>query len=523
MNYARVAPTLDASPAGRDPGRLGPRRLTPARRPVVWPARPAPSARRSQPARTATGTLAGVKSIVEPLDDNRVKLTIEVPEAEMEAAVDDAFKRLARQIRMPGFRPGRAPRKLLEAQLGSGAGRSEALRASVPEYYAQAVIDHDVDVISSPEIEIIDGQESGPVSFGAVVEVRPSVSISGYEGLQIEIPSPVVDDAETQGEIDRFLGAFAELSPVARPAADGDHVTIDINGSVGGEAIAGLTASDYDYVVGTGAVVAEIDQNLRGAAVGDIVEFEADHPDPDEDRPLRFRVLVKEVSQTVLPDLDDELVAAHTEYATASELRADIESRQSAMKILRCHMARDQALTVALAEMVAEEPPAAMIDREVEARLVDLDEEFRRRGSDISSAGRPVEEIAEELRVPAARAVKFDLALRAVASAEGLEPSDADVDADIERAATRPDANGATPDELRAKLVETGQLSSLRAALAKSAARRWLLDRAVLVGPDGEAIAPEALELPEGDDEADDPEAPESDAGEAADTEQEDS
>ena len=483
-----------------------------------------------------TGTLAGVKSIVEALDDNRVKLTIEVPEAEMEAAVDDAFKRLARQIRMPGFRPGRAPRKLLEAQLGSGAGRSEALRASVPEYYAQAVIDHDVDVISSPEIEIIDGQESGPVSFGAVVEVRPSVSISDYEGLQIEVPSPVVDAAETQGEIDRFLGAFAELSPVGRPAADGDHVTIDINGSVGGEAIAGLTASDYDYVVGTGAVVAEIDQNLRGAAVGDIVEFGADHPDPDEDRPLRFRVLVKEVSETVLPDFDDELVAAHTEYATAAELRADIESRQSAMKILRCRMARDQALTVALAEMVAEEPPSAMVDREVEARLVDLDEEFRRRGSDISSAGRPVEEIAEELRVPAARAVKFDLALRAVASAEGLEPSDADVDADIERAATRPDANGATPDELRAKLVETGQLSSLRAALAKSAARRWLLDRAVLVGPDGEVIAPEALDLPEADDDDDpealelpeaddddDPEAPESDAGEAADTEQEDS
>ena len=481
-----------------------------------------------------------MKSIVEPLDDNRVKLTIEVPEAEMEAAVDDAFKRLARQIRMPGFRPGRAPRKLLEAQLGSGAGRSEALRASVPEYYALAVIEHDVDVISSPEIEIIDGQESGPVSFGAVVEVRPSVSISGYEGLQIEVPSPAVDAAETQEEIDRFLGTFAELSPVGRPAADGDHVAIDINGSVGGEAIAGLTASDYDYVVGTGAVVAEIDQNLRGAAVGDIVEFEADHPDPDEDRPLRFRVLVKEVSETVLPDFDDELVAAHTEHATAAELRADIESRQSAVKVLRCRLAREQALTVALAELVAEEPPAAMVDREVEARLADLDEEFRRRGSDISSAGRPVEEIAEQLREPAARAVKFDLALRAVASAEGLEPSDAEVDADIERAAAIPEADGATPDELRAGLVETGQLSSLRAALAKSAARRWLLDRSVLVGPEGEVIDPEALELPElpegtdddpeapelpedTDDDPEVPELPESDPGEATDEEQEDS
>lgn len=461
-----------------------------------------------------TSTLAGVKSIVEPLDDNRVKLTVEVPEDEMEAAVDDAFKRLARQVRMPGFRPGRAPRKLLEAQLGSGAGRSEALRASVPEYYAQAVIDHDVDVISSPEIEIIDGEESGPVSFGAVVEVRPSISISGYENLEIEILSPLADEAETEEEINRFLRTFAELSPVNRPAADGDHVTIDINGSVGGEAIAGLTASDYDYVVGTGAVVAEIDENLRGAAVGDIVEFEAEHPDPDEDRPLRFRVLVKEVSETVLPDLDDELVAAHTEHATAAELRAGIEARQSAMRVLRGRMAREQGLIVALADLVAEEPPPAMIDREVEAQLVDMDEELRRRGGDISSTGQPVEEIAEQLREPAVRAVKFDLALRAVASAEGLEPSDADVEAEIEQAATRPDVRGATPDELRARLVETGQLSSLRASMAKSAARKWLLDRVVLIGPDGEVIDPEALEPPEGAD--DDPQAPDFAIGEAA-------
>ena len=208
-----------------------------------------------------------MKSIVEPLDDNRVKLTVEVPEAEIEAEVDEAFKRLAHQVRMPGFRPGRAPRKLLEAQLGPGAGRSEALRTSVHKYYDLAVIEHDVDVIDLPEIEIIDGQESGSMSFGAVVEVRPRVAIAGYEGLRIEVPNPAIDDAEIEEQVDRFRRTFAELVSVGRPAADGDHVTIDITGTVGAETIAGLTASDYDYVVGTGAVVAEIDENLRGAAV----------------------------------------------------------------------------------------------------------------------------------------------------------------------------------------------------------------------------------------------------------------
>lgn len=453
-----------------------------------------------------------MKSIVEPLDDNRVKLTVEVPEAEMEAAVDEAFKRLARQIRMPGFRPGRAPRKLLEAQLGPDAGRSEALRTSVPEYYALAVIEHDVDVIDSPEIEIIDGQESGSVSFGAVVEVRPSVSISGYEGLRIEVPNPAVDEAEIEEEVDRFRYTFSDLAPVGRPAADGDHVTIDITGTVGAETIAGLTASDYDYVVGTGAVVAEIDENLRGAAVGDILEFGAEHPELDEDSPLRFKVLVKEVSETVLPELDDELVAAYTEHATVTEFRDEIKARHKALKVLRCRLARERALAEALAGLVAEEPPRAMVDRHIAARLDDLDERLREEGGDLSSVERPWEELVEQFRPSAVQDAKLDLALRAVAAAESLEATEADVYAELEQAAAADPDGDDDADQMRDRMAETGRLSSLRASLTKRAALVWVRDRVVLVDSDGEVIDPEALEFPEEEDaeeEDDDPEAQE--------------
>lgn len=454
-----------------------------------------------------------MKSIVEPLDDNRVKLTVEVPEAEMEAAVDEAFKRLARQIRMPGFRPGRAPRKLLEAQLGPDAGRSEALRTSVPEYYALAVIEHDVDVIDSPEIEIIDGQESGSVSFGAVVEVRPSVSISGYEGLRIEVPNPAVDEAEIEEEVDRFRYTFSDLAPVGRPAADGDHVTIDITGTVGAETIAGLTASDYDYVVGTGAVVAEIDENLRGAAVGDILEFGAEHPELDEDSPLQFKVLVKEVSETVLPELDDELVATYTEHATVAEFRDEIKARHKALKVLRCRLARERALAEALAGLVAEEPPRAMVDRHIAARLDDLDERLREEGGDLSSVQRPWEELVEQFRPPAVQDAKLDLALRSVAAAESLEATEADVCAELEQAAAAGPDGDDDADQMRARMAETGQLSSLRASLTKRAALAWVRDRVVLIdSDDGEVIDREALEFPEEEDaeeEDDDPEAQE--------------
>lgn len=445
-----------------------------------------------------------MKSIVEPLDDNRVKLTVEVPEAEIEAEVDEAFKRLAHQVRMPGFRPGRAPRKLLEAQLGPGAGRSEALRSSVHKYYDLAVIEHDVDVIDLPEIEIIDGQESGSMSFGAVVEVRPRVSIAGYEGLRIEVPNPAIDDAEIEEQVDRFRRTFAELVSVGRPASDGDHVTIDITGTVGAETIAGLTASDYDYVVGTGAVVAEIDENLRGAAVGDILEFEAEHPEPDEDRPLRFRVLVKEVSETVLPDLDDELVAAHTEHATAAEFRDEIEARQQTLKVLQCCMAMDRALAESLAELVAEEPPRAMVDRHLAARLEDLDERLREKGGDLESVERPWEEIVERFRPPAVLDAKLDLALRAVAAAEGLEATDADVYAEFEQAAADSDGDD-DPEQIRARMAEAGRLLSLRASLSKQAALAWVRDRVVLIdSDDGTVIDREALEFPEGEPEEQD-------------------
>ena len=125
----------------------------------------------------STGTLAAVRSSVETLTDNRVKLTVELDEAEFETEVEAAFKRIAREVRIPGFRPGRAPRRLLEAQLGPQAGRVEALRASLPDYYARAVVEHDIDVIDMPEIEITEGSESGPVCFDATVDVRPAIGV----------------------------------------------------------------------------------------------------------------------------------------------------------------------------------------------------------------------------------------------------------------------------------------------------------------------------------------------------------
>ncbi len=438
-----------------------------------------------------------MKSTVETLDDNRVKLSVEVDEETFDVAVDAAFKRIAKEVRMPGFRPGKAPRRLLEAQFGSAVGREEALREAMPEYYAQAVIEHDVDVVAPPEIEITGGQEDGPVQFDAVVEIRPSVSAAGYDGLRVEIPNPVASAEEIDEQIDNLRRNFAELSVVERAAADEDHVTIDIEAIHGDEPVPGLTTTDYDYLLGSGAVVPEIDENLRGASAGDEVEFSADHPDPEEEEPLQFSITVKEVKEAVLPDLDDEFAKANSEFETVEDLRADMADRMNTMRIQQANMAVQQNTAEALAALVTDEIPESMMENEINARIQDLVQRLQQQGMDVGAyldaVGQTAETLAAEFREPAEQAVKVDLALRSVADLQGLVPDDDRIDEVIAEMAG---PSGQDPDELKARLAEVGQISALRSDLAKQAAMEWLTDNVELVDENGDAIDREALEFP---------------------------
>ncbi len=477
--------------------------------------------------RNGAGKLLAVRSSVETLSDNRVKLTVELDEAEFETEVEAAFKRIAREVRIPGFRPGRAPRRLLEAQLGAQAGRIEALRASLPDYYSRAVVEHEVDVIDSPEIEITHGEESGPVSFDAVVDVRPSVKVTGYDALSVEIPNPEVDESEVEAEIDTFRRQFAELSAVKRAAVDGDHLTIDISGVFEGETLDGLTTSDYDYLLGTGAVVPEIDENLRGASPGDILEFTAEHPDPDSEGVISFRVLVKEVQQSVLPELDDEFAAANTEFDSAEDFIAAIRSSKARTQAMYAESLRREAVADAIAGLVTDEVPEVMVASEAEARLENFEADLSRRGYDLDdylyNIGQTRAAFDDDLRAGAGRSVKLDLALRAVAEAEGLNADSEAVDVELRRlvkaitgaagvaadpdsgqdASDSPNGSGASEqaseqvDSLRETLASSGRLSEMRSQISKRAALEWITERVELLDPEGNAIDPDLLRLAE--------------------------
>jgi len=439
-----------------------------------------------------------MKTTVETLEDNRVKLSVEIDEAEFDRAIDAAFRRIAKEVRIPGFRPGKAPRRILEAQFGQQIGREEALREAMPEYYSKAVIEHDVDVVAAPEIEVTAGQESGPLQFEATVEIRPTVAVDGYESITVEIPSPTVDDDDVAQQIDLLRRNVAEMSPVDREARDDDHVTIDIEGEHQGEPVPGLTATDYDYVVGSEAVVAEIDENLRGATAGSVLTFTAEHPDPDEDEPLSFSITVKEVKEAVLPELNDAFADANSPFSTVQELKDDTRQRLTVMRINQARMALQNKSAEALAALVTAPIPEAMVENEINARLQDLVGRLQQQGLDVSAylqaMGQTAESLANEFRQPSEEAVRVDLALRAVAEGQGLVPDDAALD---EALAEMAEQSGQDMEALKARLVEVGQLSALRADLAKQKAMEWLTDSVLLVDEDGDAIDRADLEYPE--------------------------
>ncbi|MCY3575874.1 MAG: trigger factor [bacterium] len=438
-----------------------------------------------------------MRSTVEVLEGNRVKVSVDIEADEFEQKLDEAFRKLARQVRLPGFRPGKAPRRVLEARLGPQAARGEALSDAVPEYYAQAVVDHDVDVISPPEIDITSGAEEGLVSFDAVVEVRPLISITGYDQLKAEVPSPVPTDDEVDKQVDQLRKQFGELAPVNRPAIDGDNVTMDIYGTYNGEEVEGLTVDDYAYEVGQGAVVPEIDEQLRGSKTGDILEFNAQHPDPDEDGLLRFRILVKEVQETVLPDFDDEFAQEASEFDTADELRADVCENIARAKRANALASLATQVGEQLAELVIDDIPEALVDAEVQHRLRTLQMRLGSQGVEmdayLEAIGQTVEEMAEALREPALQEAKTDLALRAVAAAESIEATDEDVDFELAMLAAQV---GQTVDELKSSVFASDEssLKGVRLDAKMRRTREWVLERVEIKDPDGNPIERSSLD-----------------------------
>ncbi|MEX1218010.1 MAG: trigger factor [Acidimicrobiales bacterium] len=430
-----------------------------------------------------------MKATVEALEGNKVKLSVEVDEQEFESAVDAAFKKIARDVRVPGFRPGKAPRRVLESHIGAGAGRAQALNDALPNYYSEAVLANEVDVIAPPDIEITGGEESGPVKFDAIVEIRPVITVSGYGDLTVEIPSPSPSDEEINAQLERFRSQYGELEIVERAAELGDYVTVDIEGSQNDEVLEGLVASAYLYEVGSAGIVPELDEQMTGVSAGDTRAFDAPHPNGEEEDPLHFEVSVTEVKAKVLPELNDEFAVLASEFETMSAWRDDIVTRMTEVRKAQSQMMVREKIGEALAELVSEDLPEPLVAAEMNERLQDMAMRLQAQGMSLEQwlqfSGTETDQFLDDLKTTADRSARVDLALRAIALAESIEALEVDLDLEFEAVAARVEQKS---DVVRAQLTEAGHMPALKVDITKRKALDWLTESVSITDESGNAI-----------------------------------
>ncbi len=434
-----------------------------------------------------------MKSTLEALEGNKVKLSVEVDETEFDRDIDSAFRKIAHEVRLPGFRAGKAPRKVLEARIGIAAAREQALRDGVPQYLAQAVREHDVDLIATPEVSITGGEESGPVGFDATCEVRPEVTVPGYGGLRVEVPAVVAAEADVDEAVNNELRRQGTLVDADRAIALGDHVTLDLQGTRDGAPIVGLNTEEWLYEVGKGWVADTFDDHLVGSKAGDELSFTAIPNGNDTD--ADFEVKILRVQEMVLPELDDNWVDENVaEYDTVAGWRSALADRLSEVKLNQARSQIVERLTSSLSDLVDIEAPEAMVQGDLQQRVQNTVQQFQAQGIALdqwlSATGQDANSFLDQLRVQSQKAVKVDLALRAVAAAESLEVDDLDIESEYERIAMQVRQK---PAQVRKAYERNDAVSELVAQLRKTKALDWLLHHVEIVDPEGNVIDNDVL------------------------------
>ena len=433
-----------------------------------------------------------MQSTLEETDRHTVKITVEVPATELGQDLDRAYRAIARQIRVPGFRKGKVPRKVIDAQIGRDAVIGEFLEESVPQYYRQALREHDLAPIADPDLDLQDVEEGKPFVFTATVQVRPRLKLERdrYVGLRVDHPATEVTDADVDRLLDALRERFAELEPVGRPAREGDFVTIDLRAHVHDEEIPEATRPDYLYEVGSGEFVPELDTELAGKRPGEILGFNAKLPERFGERAAQevaFRVLVKDVKGKRLPAADDAFAKTASEFDTLEELRASLREQVQQNKDRAADAEIRDRVLAAMIDLVDVELPDALVDEETEHRVVHARERAERAGVTLEQAlatqGWDELRFRADARDHAVRAIKSDLALEAVARVEDLQVTAEELGEEIAKLAA---VLGRDPKELAKSLDRSGQVVSLAGDIIRSKALDLLVEHAdVRSEPDG--------------------------------------
>ncbi len=412
-----------------------------------------------------------MKSVAESLGPTRVKLSVEVPFAELQPSLDEAYKRISSQVNIPGFRRGKVPSRIIDQRFGRGVVLEEAINEALPTLYSQAVEEAEVTPLGTPEVDITAIEDGERLTFTAEVDVRPEIEVPQWEGVALTVDDIEVDDAAVHEQLEQLQQRFGTLRPVERAAAEGDHVTIDLGArDDDGEPIENGVATGLSYLVGSDTMVEGLDEAIIGLSAGESTTFTTTLLGEEDGLEAQVDVTVTAVKEQELPELDDEFAMLASEFDTLDELRADIEEQLlRAGRLGQALSARDKALEY-LFDTVEVPVPEGIIASQLEDHFAD---------------GHGDDEHRAEVEEQAVRSLKAQLILDEIVKAAQVQVSQEELTAYLIQRAQQ---SRMSPQDFADQMVRSGNVPAVVADVARGKALALVVEKAVVTDASGTTV-----------------------------------
>ena len=431
-----------------------------------------------------------MKSTVEKLSPTRVRINVEVPFEELEPDFDRAFKQLAKQVRLPGFRPGKAPRKLLEARVGRTAVLEQVVNDALPTRYSQAVTTSELQPLGQPEIEVTKLEDGQELVFTAEVDVRPEITLPDLSALTVTVDAIKVEDEDVEKELESLRARFGTLKGVERPVAEGDFVSIDLSATVGGEDVPEAKTEGLSHEVGSGQLIEGLDDALVGMSSGETKEFTTTLvAGPHAGAEAVVTVTVGSVKERELPPVDDDFAQLASEFDTIDELKENLAEQVKRFKsIQQAEKIRDATLEALLEQTEVPLPEAIVqgqVDETVHNAIHGLDHDEAKFEEQLKEQGSSREEFDAETRSGAERAVKTQLLMDAIADDLDIQVGQNDI---TERLVLMSRQYGIEPQQLIQLLQQNNQLPAMFADVRRGLTVAAVVEAATVTDTDGNVV-----------------------------------
>jgi len=431
-----------------------------------------------------------MKSAVETLSPTRAKLTVEVPFEELKPSLDAAYKKIAQQINIPGFRRGKVPPMVIDRQVGRGAVLDEAINEVLPAKYIEALQENDLVPLAQPEIEVTRFEDNETLEFTAEVDIKPQITLPAYDDVEAKVEDIEITDAEVEEQVEALRERFATLSDVERPAADGDFVVIDLKATKDGEVVEGAEVTEMSYRVGRGGMLEGLDEALTGMTAGEETLFASQLVGGDLlGQDVEVAVALTQVQEQELPEFDDDFAQQASEFDSAEELTADVRERLGRGKRLeQAAAARDAVLEIML-ERVEVPLPDAMVAEELTGRRQNIEQQLSNAGMTmekyLEDEGQTVEEFEADLERRVREAMAAQFVLDEIAAKEELGVEQNELHQHLVRRAQQ---SGQDPQEFANHMFEHNHIPDLVQEIRRGKALAGLVESAVVTDASGNTV-----------------------------------